>query len=313
MSDLVTMRLPATSANLGPAFDAVAVALNLHLEIEARPAGVFAVSAEGRDRELCGNLRRHLILETYTEILSANRKEVVPLSLHIRNQIPLGKGLGSSAAARLAAIALANHFGKLGWQESRILDEAAVREGHPDNVAACWLGGLVAAAMPSCRETEESAVQAVRFSTPVKWPILAVLPPNPLSTEAARNVLPEVYPRSDVVSNLQRSLLLVGAWEQGNAGMMGAALRDRLHEPYREKLCPLLPAMRELAGQDGILGVVLSGAGPAVLMILETGSDEELVLMRVKHTAMEQGSEVEAIVTEVEERGARESAEMVSG
>jgi len=306
LSESIKMRLPATSANLGPAFDAAALALNLHLEIEAAPAGLFAVTAEGRDAELCGNLRRHLILDTYTEILSAGRKEVVPLSLRIRNQIPLGKGLGSSAAARLAAIAFANHFGQLGWRESRVLYEAALREGHPDNVAACWLGGLAAAAMPAAGE---AGVQAVKFAPPVRWPIVAAVPPRPLSTEMARTVLPESYPRADVVSNLQRSLLLLGAWMQGDREALGEALHDRLHEPYREQLCPLLPAMRSLAGREGVLGVVLSGAGPSVLLILDRAAETDHVVAQARRSAHERGLEAEFILTGSEERGARESLE----
>jgi len=134
--DGLRLRLPATSANLGPGFDAVAVALDFALEIEAEAAQEFAISATGRDAERCGRLHDNLILEIYKDILESNGRPIVPLSLQLTNGIPLGMGCGSSAAARLAAIALAVHFGQLDWDTDRILEEAYALEGHPDNVAA---------------------------------------------------------------------------------------------------------------------------------------------------------------------------------
>jgi len=126
------IRLPATSANLGPAFDAAALAFNLFLEVRARPAKEFAITASGRDSEICGQLEKHLILETYMEVLRAERKSIVPLALEIRNDVPIGKGCGSSASARLAGIALAVRFGKVKWNDARIVGEASYREHHPD-------------------------------------------------------------------------------------------------------------------------------------------------------------------------------------
>lgn len=139
------MRLPATSANLGSGFDAAAVALNFFLEIEAEAAEEFSIIATGQDSKLCSLLKNNLILEAYGRILAENERHVRPLAIRMRNDIPLGMGCGSSAAGRLAAIALAVHFGELGWFSERILEEACALEGHPDNVAACWLGGFVAA------------------------------------------------------------------------------------------------------------------------------------------------------------------------
>src|SRR3989454_7049963 len=133
--------LPATSANLGPAFDAAALALKLFLKIRARTAPEFSLQARGRDSEICGEFENHLILTTYREILQAERKPVRPLALRIDNQIPIGKGCGSSAAARLAGIALAVHFGGFRWAGRRILCAASPREGHSHKAPACWVGG----------------------------------------------------------------------------------------------------------------------------------------------------------------------------
>ena len=125
----------------------MAVALDFYLEIEAEPAQEFSIAATGRDADRCARLEDNLILEIYKELLREPRRPIVPLAIRMANGIPLGMGCGSSAAARLAAIALAVHFGQLGWNTERILEEAYALEGHPDNVAACWLGGFVAAAV----------------------------------------------------------------------------------------------------------------------------------------------------------------------
>ena len=138
----VRLRLPATSANLGPGFDAMALALDLFLEIEAVPAPEFAIDASGRNQDICGGLTRNLLLETYKTVLAEEQRPPAPLALRVLNGIPVGMGCGSSAAVRLAGVALASAFGNLDWDAATIVERAARLEGHPDNVAACWHGGL---------------------------------------------------------------------------------------------------------------------------------------------------------------------------
>ncbi len=256
--------LPATSANLGPAFDAAALAMDLHISIEATPAERYSIRATGRDRDICEQLNENLILSTYREVLMANGREPVPLALKIRNDIPIGKGCGSSAAARLAGIALANHFGNLRWSSAQIVGEASRREHHPDNAAACWFGGLAVARMSSESEAEVACIQPKG-----NWPLLLAIPDDPLATEAARRVLPASYSRADAVANIQNSMLLLVAFMQGRRDLLRPALEDHIHQPYRASLCPLLPALKELSGSSGILGAALSGAGPSVLMFVD--------------------------------------------
>jgi homoserine kinase len=260
--EVVRLRLPATSANLGPGFDAAAVALDFNLEIEAEAAPEFAIAASGRDRERCGKIDDNLILGVYKRLLQRNDRPVVPLSIRMENGIPLGMGCGSSAAGRLAAIALAVHFGQLGWSSQRILEEACALEGHPDNAAACWLGGFVTAAC------EGGAVHVARVVPPAEWRVIVVLPCEPVATVRARAVLPASYSRADVVANIQSVSLLGLAFAQGRGDLLRIAMQDRIHQPYRSLICPLLPQVLPLAGENGILGVALSGAGPAVLVIV---------------------------------------------
>ena len=295
--------LPATSANLGPAFDAAALALKLFLKIRARTAPEFSLQARGRDSEICGKIENHLILTTYREILQTERKPVRPLTLRIANQIPIGKGCGSSAAARLAGIALAVHFGGLRWTDARIVGEASRREHHPDNAAACWMGGLAVARMSSNGEA-----QIARIAPQGNWPLLLAVPPQSLSTEQARRVLPSQYSRADAVTNVQNSMLLLAAFIQGRTDLLAPALDDRLHQPYRASLCPLLPALQKLSGKSGVIGVTLSGAGPSVLMFLDSKASlartKSLVATHLRKCRLS----AELISTGIIGRGARDSS-----
>jgi homoserine kinase len=258
------LRLPATSANLGPGFDAAAVALDFFLDIEAEWAAEFSILASGYDAERCGRLEDNLVLEIYKSLLARHGRDLVPLTIRMENGIPLGMGCGSSAAGRLAAIALAVHFGRLDWSSEEILEEACFLEGHPDNAAACWWGGFVVAA------NEGRKVFGTRVVPPDEWRAIVVLPADPLATSKARAVLPDCYDRDDVVVNIQSAALLGLAFAQGRGDLLRVAMNDRIHQPYRAPICPLLPRLLPLAGEHGILGAALSGAGPAVLVIVES-------------------------------------------
>jgi homoserine kinase len=293
-----SVSLPATSANLGPGFDAAALAFDLHLNVSAKAADDFSVLAKGRDQYICGSLENNLILCTYREVLQSENKPIVPLALRIQNEAPIGKGCGSSASARLAGIALADYYGKLRWSDRKIVGEASRREHHPDNAAACWMGGVAVAKMSG-----ESEAQIARIVPKGKWPLLFAVPDQPLSTEEARKVLPAQYSRADAVTNIQNSMLLVAAFVQGRPDLLASALEDRIHQPYRAALCPLLPALQKLAGTQGILGAVLSGAGPSVLVFLDPKAKTNKVKAHVAAHLRASGLTAELISTEIDPKG----------
>ena len=299
-SKRLRIALPATSANLGPAFDAAALAMDFSIQIEANAAEEFSIVATGRDREICGKLENHLILNTYHEVLEANRRPVTPLWLRIHNDIPIGKGCGSSAAARLAGIALAVHYGGLRWSDSQIVGEASRREHHPDNASACWMGGLTVARMLS-----EAEAQVVCIRPKGKWPLLLAVPEQSLATEEARRVLPQGYSRADAVSNIRNSMLLLAAFAQGRPELLSAALEDRIHQPYRAVLCPLLPGLEKLRGRQGILGAALSGAGPSVLIFVDPRASVAKVRRLVGDHLSRVGLKAELIPTSIARRSAR--------
>jgi homoserine kinase len=295
------LSLPATSANLGPAFDAAALAFDLYLKLEARPAADYSIHATGRDEHICGQLENHLILNTYREVLHSVGHAPVALALKIRNDIPIGKGCGSSAAARLAGIALADHYGRLRWSDAQIVGEASRREHHPDNASACWMGGLAVARMSG-----DAEAQIAQILPKGKWPLLLAVPPDPLSTEEARRVLPANYSRADAVINIQNSMLLLAAFTQGRPDLLTPALQDRIHQPYRAMLCPLLPALQELAGTPGILGAVLSGAGPSVLLFLDPRNQAPAKKIAAKVAAhlRQKNLSADLLLTAIAEKGA---------
>jgi homoserine kinase len=287
----IRLHLPATSANLGPGFDAVGLAMGLSLTIEAEERaedgrGPLTIEATGRNAERCGRTANNMIFETFREVMRQAGRGAAPLHLRVKNEIPLGMGCGSSAAALLGGVLLANHFGELGWDVQRCLEEASRREGHPDNVAACALGYLTVSAV------EEGRVVAATCGQGVGWKLLLALPATSLATEKARALLPGEYSRADAVANVQRTGLLVAAFALERGDLLRIAMQDRMHQPYRLAACPLLARLLPLADEGGVLGVALSGAGPGVLVVAEEDAVGEVVAERIRGAACDSGLEV---------------------
>jgi homoserine kinase len=271
---MTTVRVPASSANLGPGFDALGMALEIYLICRFEAADRLTIRATGRDAECISTLEDNLIWQTALAVARDTGGTLPPVTLEIDNDIPIGKGLGSSAAALTAGVVMADHLLGLHWKPLRILDEAARIEGHPDNVAACVLGSIVASAMES-----GGVARAVRLQLPARYGVGIVVPDFILPTSVARAVLPDFYSRADTVFNVQRSALLIGALTTGTTSAFPAALEDRLHQPYRAALVPGLDEMVRLRA-PGLLGCVLSGAGPSVLVFYEKGCEQVCDLVR---------------------------------
>ena len=261
------VRVPATSANLGPGFDALGMALSIYLEVRFRPSERLTIRATGRDAALISPGENNLIWQTALAVAQHCGRPMPGVEIEINNGIPIGKGLGSSAAALLAGVVLADEVLGVEWPRARILDEAARIEGHPDNVAACVLGSIVASAIDS-----GGVARAVRIELPERFGLAIVVPDFILPTSEARAALPDTYSRADAVFNIQRSALLIAAMLTQTTEVFHAALEDRLHQPYRARLVPGLAEMIALR-RDGLLGAALSGAGPSVLVFYERGSE----------------------------------------
>lgn len=281
-----TLKVPASSANLGPGFDALGLALGLYLECRFRPSSQLAIRVSGREVEAIPTGEDNLIWQTAQRVAADVGEELTPVELEIHNEIPIGKGLGSSAAALTAGVVIADSLLGLGWKPLRILDEAARIEGHPDNVAACVLGSIVASAIDA-----GGAARAVRLELPAHFGVAVVVPDFDLPTTKARAVLPDCYSRADAVFNVQRAALLIAALATGTISAFPTALEDRLHQSQRAALVPGLEEILKLRA-PGLLGCVLSGAGPSILVFYEKGCEPVCDLVRQVFALHDHASEI---------------------
>ncbi len=274
MSTYSTLRVPGSSANLGPGFDALGLALKVYLECRFAASEKLTIRVTGRDADHIPATEENLIWKTAQAVAARAHLALPAVDLTIHNDIPIGKGLGSSAAAITAGVVIAERLLGLRWTASRILDEAARMEGHPDNVAASVLGAVVVCAMEPGGTT-----RAIRLDLPERIDVAVVYPNYAVLTRQARAVLPECYSLPDVVYNIQRAAVLVAALATGDTSVFPAALDDKLHQPYRAQLMPGLNEILRLR-RPGLLGCALSGAGPAVLVFHERGAGEVCELVR---------------------------------
>jgi homoserine kinase len=271
------------------------MALGIYLTCEFAPAGELSIRARGRDAEQISTGPDNLIWQTALAVARDVGGTLPAIALEIDNDIPIGKGLGSSAAALIAGVVIADHLLGLHWKPHRILDEAARIEGHPDNVAACVLGSIVASAIDA-----GGVARAVRLELPARYGLAVVVPDFVLPTSEARRVLPDCYSREDAIFNVQRSALLIAALATGTTSAFPIALEDRLHQPYRYPLVAGLEEMVNLRA-PGLLGCALSGAGPSILVFYERGYEQVCDLVRQIFAL--HGRASETLWVQIDERG----------
>jgi homoserine kinase len=261
VSRRVTVEVPASSANLGVGFDALALALDLTLRvaIEPKQSGSTELEVEGEGRELLRvDDSNRFLLGLRRGLAEAGPPDLAPAwRVEMQNQIPLARGLGSSAAATVAGLIAAGALAGAELGDDRLLALAADIEGHADNVAAALLGGFVVVGGHHAR----------RFDPPANLRAVIFVPERQLPTADMRAVLPDVVPRADAVHNLGQAALLVSAFASGDLSLLSAMNEDRLHEPYRAALYPELPSLLAAAREAGALGAALSGAGSCVIAL----------------------------------------------
>jgi homoserine kinase len=248
------VRVPASSANLGPGFDVLAAALALHLELEVSENGEFSVDP---GVESLPADRTNLCVRAFETLHSADG-----LGFRVRSQIPLGRGLGSSAAAIVAGLMAADHLFELGLGREEIYARAASLEGHPDNVGAAVFGGFVACPRPEA----DGAPVPVRLEPPEGVEGVLVIPGDEVPTDEARAALPADVPLEAAVDNVAAVTQLALGIERSDLGLIRRGLADRLHQPHRRELYKRSMQLVAEAGELGALGATISGAGPTVLV-----------------------------------------------
>ena len=246
------VRVPASSANLGPGYDSMAAALQLFLELEVEEAGEYSFDTGGLD---VPTDRTNLVVRAFESLHPADG-----IAFRLSSDIPLARGLGSSAAAIVAGLAAADHLFELALSKEELLVRATELEGHPDNVAAAIYGGFVVCA------DDGGGPSAVRFDPPSGLEAIAVIPPDEVSTKLAREAIPAEVPLSDAVANVSAAARLVLGLHRADLDVVAAGLADLIHQPRRRHLYPRSMELVDSARGFGALGATISGAGPTVLV-----------------------------------------------
>ncbi len=287
--------MPASSANLGPGFDVLGLALALHNEVVLEPHRGVSVSVEGEGADHLERDEENVVVRGVRAVFERLGRPFPGIKIACINRIPTARGLGSSAAAWVAGIAGANALLAGPLDRDTLLQLAADGEGHPDNVAAALLGGLTVA----CRSGGRVLAVSLPVSPRIRWVVL--IPEVRASTAEGRAILPETVSRADAVFNLQRVGLLLAALRDGRADLLAVAMEDRLHQPYRRRLFPWMERVTAAARSAGAAGCVLSGAGPSLLAAVDGGT--ESVARAMESALRESGVGGRALPLEVDPTG----------
>lgn len=247
------VRVPASSANLGPGYDAMAAAVSLHLELEVEETEEFSLDPGGLE---VSTGRDNLVVRAFESLHPADG-----IAFRLRSEIPLARGLGSSAAAIVAGLFAADHLFELALSKEEMLARATALEGHPDNVAAAIYGGFVV-----CDRGADGTPRAARFDPPEGLEGIVVIPSEEVSTERARAAIPSEVPLSDAVTNVSAAALLVLGLRSADLDLVSRGLADAIHQPRRRDLYPRSMEIVDAATELGALGATISGAGPTVLV-----------------------------------------------
>ena len=280
--------VPASSANLGPGFDTLGLSLNLYNTCE------FKISEDTKSFE--ENVKNNLIYEAYAHCFEVYDKKIVPVEFKFESDIPMSRGLGSSAACLVMGIMAAFDVMKKDFDKKEILKIATEMEGHPDNVSPAIFGGATAAIY------DDGQVFIEKFNISEKIKFLALIPEFKLSTKVAREALPKTYTKDDAVFNLSRLSLLILSLISGDEENIKVALKDKIHQPYRFKLIPEIDQIEKIIDESPALGHYLSGAGSTIMILLDSSdkNSEEFIKNQIEKLK----GEYEVLPLEIDNNGA---------
>ncbi|WP_337099523.1 homoserine kinase [Paenibacillus sp. YIM B09110] len=286
----VIVKVPASTANLGPGFDTLGMALSLYAWIEMSVADRTEFQFYGDQMQGLPRDKSNLLYKVAQLVFTEAGVSIPELSISMVSDIPLTRGLGSSASAIIGALAAANALIGSPLTDDKLFQMATALEGHPDNVGASLFGGIVVSAWDGQR------ADYVRLAPNERLETLVAIPAFQLSTEKARHALPSQISMADAVFNVGRSSLLVAALASGELGLIRHAMKDRLHQPYRAALIPGMTAILERAADYGALGAALSGAGPTLIAFVSTDCPDKGAIERfLLDTLKQEGIEAETL------------------
>lgn len=304
---MIKIRVPATTANLGPGFDCLGLALKLYLnlEIEEIEKGfVIEYWGEGAEKFSAKNKEDTLIWKSMNLVLKRIHKDTHKKGLKIRvsNKIPITRGLGSSASAIIGGIVGAARLYNVDLTNQEMLELALSLEGHMDNIAPALIGGLTLA-----YKTGREEIKWTKIKTPLDLRVVVAIPEFTLNTKEMRKALPQKVALPEAVFNLSRSALLVNALQNSDWEVLAEAMEDRLHQPYR---APFIPGIEEMFTQikkTGLAGIALSGSGPSVVSLTKVGS-EEVISKIMKDAFLQAGITCRVLVLEADLEGTKNIA-----
>ena len=306
----VSVKVPASSANIGPGFDCLGLALPIYntitIEETVLPGTGIEINMmseeETIDEMVFDSIPRdenNIVYKAVEMLYNSIGQVPSELKINIQAQIPIARGLGSSSSVIVGGLLAANKLLGSPADETALLAIATEVEGHPDNVAPAILGGFVLAT-----QEDDGSITYTKLKWPEEWDLTVCIPDFQLSTENARSVLPKEVPMQDAIFNAKHLALLIEAVDTADAKLMKLALKDKLHQPYREKLVPgMKEIMEAFIHEDGVLGCVLSGAGPS-LLIISHKYDVDKIKSVVKDIWEKQNIKVDIRTLKVEEQGA---------
>ncbi len=251
----MVITVPATSANLGPGFDTLGLALNLRNEIEIKPAEYTSIEIYGENAEYLKTLKRNYFVEIFSDIYKNLTGKEDSFSFKFNNKIPLSRGLGSSSAVIVAAITAAYEMAQVPYKKDKIINTALQYEPHPDNITPATLGGFCVAKL------RKNKVYFLKKFIPTSLRAVIVIPNKPVSTAKSRNTLKSHYPLKDVVTNISSTAMITAAFFSEKFDILKYVVEDKIHQENRMKIVPELFKIREIALREGALMSTLSGSG----------------------------------------------------
>lgn len=303
----VSVKVPATTANLGPGFDSLGLALPIYnivtVEETIMPGTGIEINIidETKEQNVLSipTDENNIVYKAIELLYNSIGQTPSELKITIKTNIPIARGLGSSAAVIVGGLMAANELLGRPADEAALLSIATEIENHPDNITPAVVGGFVVSSLE-----EDGSVVYSKMNWPKDWNITVCIPDYELSTSIARSVLPAEVPMKDAIYNLKHTAMLVQAVNSHDEKLMKIALNDKLHQPYREKLIPGLKEIKEaLKHEENVMGVVISGAGPSILVI-SYGNNLDKIRETVSNVWLDMNVKSKILTLQVEENGA---------